>query len=144
MADYSAETALALSLISESGTTVTIRRVVTGTYDPVADTDTGAATSDFVVAAAFLPLMTAGRVRDQFMATGGGVQSNSTLILIPSKTTGGADLPYVPAAGDTAIFGTVGSPNDKWWRIDSVGVLQPNLTPILYTIVMTKGAGTVE
>lgn len=144
MADYSADVASARDLITESGTVVTVRRVTAGSaYNPVTDTVTGSSVVTFTVAAVFLPSLTS-NVRDRAMAREEAIRSDQSLMLMAAVTTDGSALAFAPLPGDIVVTGTPdNTPSTSWWKIDSVGPLEPNLTPILYTLIVTRGMGGV-
>jgi len=140
---YAEEVALAQEMITDFGVLVTVRTITPGTYDPVADTDTGAVTSTFTAYGVKLPMLNRPELRDLFAINGTGLLSDHSILLIPALTSAGAALPFVPGPGDLVVFGTyvAGTPSPSWWKIDSLSPLEPDMTPIMYTVLMTKGAG---
>ena len=138
--DYSSFVTLAKELITEFGTTVTVRRNTEGTYDPVTDVTTGSTTSTYTVNAVFLPLITSRPTElDAALADGAALKGDHAKMYIPAKTSAGAPLPFVPQPNDVIVFGTLGSPDANWWNVDSTGGMEPDRTPIFYTLLLTKG-----
>lgn len=140
---YTEEITLARDMITEFGTAITVRTVVPGTYNPVTDVDAGSAVSTFTTSGVMLPMINRPELRDLFSVNGTGLDSNHSILLMPSLTLAGAALPFTPTPGDIVVFGTYsgGSPSIRWWKIDSVSTLQPDELPIMYTLLLTRGAG---
>jgi hypothetical protein len=140
---YTEEIALAQEMITDFGVLVTVRTIVTGTYNPVTDVDTGAAASTFTAYGVLLPMLNRPELRDLYAINGTGLESNHSILLMSSLTSAGAALPFVPTPGDVVVFGTyvANTPSSNWWKLDSLSTLSPDTTPILYTLLMTKGAG---
>jgi hypothetical protein len=139
--DYSAFVTLAKDLITDFGTTVTIRRVTAGSsYDPITDTTTGSTTSTYTANAVFLPLITSRPTElDAALADGAALVGDHAKLYLPAKDASGNALGFAPRPNDVVIFGTPGSADENWWNVDSVGGMEPDRTPIYYILLLTRG-----
>lgn len=141
--DYTSSAALAKSLITDFGTTVTILRTSPDSaYNPVTDSVTGVTYTTMVVNAVFLPLINSRTNLDFHMLESLLALGDNAKLLIPASNSSGASLAFVPQPADIVVFGAYsqGSPNLNWWKIDSVSFLEPSRVPIMYTLIITRGA----
>lgn len=139
MADYSEDASSAFDDIAAAGVVATVRRTAAGVYDPVTDSDSGATVETYQVPVVLLPLISSKVERDKMMVDNAAVLGERAKALIPPKLSSGAPLPFFPAAGMELIFGAVGAPNSEWWDILGNTTLQPDLTPILHTLTISRG-----
>lgn len=136
---YTEQKLLAAKLIAEKGKNVTFRKVSDSNYNPVTDTASSPVTSTFQAPAVFLPLVT-GQQRDRVLVENASLLGQKCKVLLAAVDSDGDPL-ATPEIGDQIIrSGDTSTPHADWWTIESIGTLEPDVDPILYTIVATRGA----
>jgi hypothetical protein len=118
--NYAAMAAKARRILAAKGTTVTIRRIVAGTYDPTTGSVAGGSTLTQTTPAVILP---ASVNRDEAFAQQAMVRSKRRRLLLGVPDP----LVFDPMPGDEVQF------EGRWWTIPGLSPLRPDGgTTILY------------
>lgn len=116
MTVYTSQIATALRLLSAKGQAITLARVTTGTFDPVAGTETGGSSATQALVGVVMPASYATR--------GGLVQNTTTTVMVAAS-----GVSIIPRPGDKITLST-----GQVLSVLTVEEMAPDGTAIYWTL----------